>query len=238
LSFNYYEWAKEERQKWDKELNNVLSLYNYIIKPLTSLGDCILKPGCATLQSGGFGGLIEDWLSPYLNGYKKSNLPAAQSPYDFCKVDGLYPVFINLKTKRHGSHHSGIAAGNLIKSLYKGMYNNNPHCYKSYCEEDKNPKLFMVSEISYFIDDKLYQAEITDDIKTYFVESVIYSQVVKNGFVKSDGREWSNKKSFTARLSLPNIEDNSEVFPPNYSTIHQIIMDLDKYSKRNFCKKT
>jgi hypothetical protein len=233
MAFCYYEWAKEERQKWDKELNRVLSLYNYIIKPVTSLGDCILNSKCATLQSGGFGGLVEDWLSPHFNGYEKSNLPAVQSPYDFCKInDGSYPVFINLKTKKYGAKHSGIAAGNLVILLYKGMYNNNPSVYRTMCQEDKNPKLFMVSEISYFIDDKLQQAEITDDIKTYFVESVIYSQVIETGFIKSDGREWSKKKSCTGRLALSNLKNQEEIFPSDYSTIHDIIMNLDKYSKR------
>jgi hypothetical protein len=230
MSNEYYDFALQERDKWNTELHNVLKKFNYTLTPLDGLGVPYINTGCSTIQTGALGALMEDWIGPHFINYVKSNLSAQQSPYDFCHIDK--PVYINLKTKGYIGNHSGIAAGTLIQNLYKGAYIGNPHTFSKNKAHTINtePKLFMVSVIPYFINDEEKCIEVTMNIETYFVESIIYGQVKKHGLIYADNRTWGSGNPLSGRLQIPNFDVmTKKCFPPSYKALHNIVMKLGKY---------
>lgn len=210
---SYYEFALQERVKWETAVKNFLQSINYTMKPVDAFGNAYLDEHSATIQTGALGAILEDWMKPYIVGYKCSDSASNKVPYDLQNFDNT--SFINLKTRKKGKSKSGIGSGENIKRFY---------------ELNENQMVFMVSALTYEIDSIRKCVVIEPIIETLFVESIIYAQLIKTGKLKADGRNWSNSNSFSGRLTYPNYETDLECyFPDNYEMFRNYMLKIGDY---------
>lgn len=203
------------------EINRILNSFNYTFQPLNPLGEPFLKNDSAMVTTGGLGAFIEDCIvnklqSPYIRSIDKSN----KSPYDFCNKK--QNVFVNIKTTNTHTH-SPIVAGKALKELYN---------------KTDNKKIYIIIHIPYKIDETNGTAIIDkNDLLCYTLDSVIYTSIQMNGFVKSDSRNWGKEGKLSGRI-LPtphqymNVIDTIQYFPQSFDEINTIIKNLEKYLKK------